>query len=388
MSSGSGRRRTRLLAADDAGIAEAAAMLRGGGLVAFPTETVYGLGANALDAHAVRGIFEAKRRPPDDPLIVHLSDAQQVERVAWNGALSSRLGACFWPGPLTLVLPKRPSVPPEVTAGLHTVAVRVPAHAVAQALLLASGVPLAAPSANLFGRPSPTRPAHVLEDLDGRIDVVLDGGPTTVGLESTIVDVSCTPPRLLRPGGLAAEEIETVLGERLVRLALSAAGEGPQPAPGLMAVHYSPRTALTLVIGAPAAAQTRLWTEVEAAVASGRMVGVVALEEDRGLWPEIQGRASEAMQGRASRRIQGQGSGGIRDRGAEGVGGQPGVRVEVVGSWSDAALSAARLFDAIRALDAANLDVLFVRELADPSLGLGQALADRLRRAAQRIIQA
>ena len=199
--------------------------------------------------------------------------------MAVGNAVSVRLGAQFWPGPLTLVLPKQPSVPPEVTAGLQTVAVRVPAHAVAQALLLAAGMPLAAPSANLFGRPSPTRAAHVLEDLDGRIDAVLDGGPTTVGVESTIVDVSCTPPRLLRPGGLAAEAIEAVLGERLVRLS-PASTAGPQTAPGLMPVHYSPRTPLTLVVGAQAAAQARLRTEVEAAVASGQPVGVLALEED------------------------------------------------------------------------------------------------------------
>jgi L-threonylcarbamoyladenylate synthase len=350
MSSGFGRRRTRQLAADGAGVARAAAILRAGGLVAFPTETVYGLGADALVAHAVRGIFEAKRRPADDPLIVHLGDAGQVERVAVGNAVSARLAARFWPGPLTLVLPKQARVPPEVTAGLQTVAVRVPAHAVAQALLLAAGMPLAAPSANLFGRPSPTRAAHVLEDLDGRIDAVLDGGPTTVGVESTIVDVSCAPPRLLRPGGLAAEEIETVLGERLV-LVPPTSSTGPQLAPGRMPVHYSPRTPLTLIVGPPAAAQARLWTEVESAGAAGQQVGALALEEDGALFSAS-------------------------------------VRVEMVGSWSAPALSAARLFEAIRVLDAANLDVLFARELADPTVGLGQALADRLRRAAQRIIEA
>jgi L-threonylcarbamoyladenylate synthase len=365
MSSGFVRRRTRMLAADAAGIAEAAAILRAGGLVAFPTETVYGLGADALDARAVRGIFEAKGRPADDPLIVHLGAPDHLERVALGNDVSARLGQRFWPGPLTLVLPKRPSVPPEVTAGLQTVAVRVPAHVVAHALLLAAGMPLAAPSANLFGRPSPTRAAHVLEDLDGRIDAVLDGGQTTVGIESTIVDVSCAPPRLLRPGGLAAEEIEAVLGERLARLSPATSRLGPQSAPGLMSVHYSPRTPLTLIVGSTTAARARLRAEVEAAVAAGKRVGVVALAEDvaRGQRPETGGDSSVA-------------------------GGQSVVRVEVVGAWSDPTASAARLFEAIRALDAANLDVLFARELADPSVGLGQALIDRLRRAAQRIIQA
>ena len=347
----SGGWHTRQLATDDAGIAEAATILRAGGLVAFPTETVYGLGAHALDARAVRGIFEAKRRPADDPLIVHLAAADQIEQIAVGNVVSARLAKRFWPGPLTLVLPKRPSVPPEVTAGLQTVAVRVPAHAVAQALLLASGMPLAAPSANLFGRPSPTRAAHVLEDLDGRIDAVLDGGPTTVGVESTIVDVSCTPPRLLRPGGLAAEEIEAVLGERLVRLSPTTSSQGPQSAPGLMPVHYSPRTPLTLIVGETGPARAQMRAAVEGAVASGQSVGVVALEEDRAMFSNP-------------------------------------VRVEVVGSWYEPAASAARLFEVIRALDAADLDVLFVRQLADPAVGLGEAITDRLRRAAQRIIEA
>ncbi len=351
MNSGSERRHTRVLAPEGAGVFEAAAILRAGGLVAFPTETVYGLGAHALDALAVRGIFEAKGRPSDDPLIVHVATAEQLERVAVANALAWRLARRFWPGPLTLVLPKRDSVPPEVTADLGTVAVRVPAHAVAQALLRASELPLAAPSANLFGRPSPTRAAHVLDDLDGRIDAVLDGGPTQVGVESTIIDISRTPPRLLRPGGLAAEDIESVLGERLIRLTPSTSSQGPQSAPGLLPVHYSPRTPLTLIVGAAGIPAARLRTEVEAAVAAGLRVGVLALEEDRGVFSSS-------------------------------------VRLEVVGSWSDPAASAARLFEALRVLDAADLQVLFVRELAEPSVGLGQALADRLQRAAHRIIQA
>ncbi|MGI9148865.1 MAG: L-threonylcarbamoyladenylate synthase [Chloroflexota bacterium] len=345
-------RPTRLLVPDDTGIAEAAAILRAGGLVAFPTETVYGLGAHALDARAVRGIFEAKGRPADDPLIVHLGVTDQVEGVAVANAVAWRLAERFWPGPLTLVLRKRSCVPLELTAGLPTVAVRVPAHAVAQALLLASGMPLAAPSANSFGRPSPTRAAHVLEDLDGRIDAVIDAGATPVGVESTIVDVSRSPARLLRPGGLAAEAIEDVLGERLTRLAPPNSSQpGPQAAPGLMPVHYSPRTALTLIVGEAASSAACLRNEVDAAVAAGKRVGVVALEEDRVMFA---------------------GS----------------VRCQVVGSWADPVGSATRLFEVIRTLDAADLDVLFVRELADPSVGLGLALADRLRRAAHRIIQA
>jgi L-threonylcarbamoyladenylate synthase len=208
-------RPTLTLPVDEAGISEAAAILRRGGLVAFPTETVYGLGAHALDPVAVAGIFIAKGRPTDDPLIVHMLAVEQLEAIAQPSELAMRLAARFWPGPLTLVVPKLPHVPPEVTAGLETVAVRVPAHPIARALLETCELPLAAPSANLFGRPSPTRAQHVLDDLSGRIDAVLDGGQTDVGVESTIVDLSGTEPRLLRPGGLPVEDIEAALPAQL-----------------------------------------------------------------------------------------------------------------------------------------------------------------------------
>jgi L-threonylcarbamoyladenylate synthase len=305
---------------------------------------VYGLGAHALDAIAVRAIFEAKARPADDPLIVHVATTLDIERVAKPTPAAWRLAQCFWPGPLTLVLPKGDPVPLEVTAGLQTVGVRVPSHPVAQELLQAAGLPIAAPSANLFGRPSPTRAAHVLEDLDGRIDAVLDGGPTLVGVESTIVDLSTAEPRLLRPGGIAAEAIEAVLG---LRLSLPATAHGPQPAPGLLPVHYAPRTPLTLIRGD--GARARLLAEVAAALARGQRVGVVALEEDASALPTD-------------------------------------AHLEVVGAWSDPTRSAARLFEAMRALDNAGLDILFARELANPDEGLGRALADRLRRASRRVL--
>jgi L-threonylcarbamoyladenylate synthase len=345
MAAPSTRRQTRRLSPDASGIAGAAAILRAGGLVALPTETVYGLGANALDAEAVRGIFAAKQRPADDPLIVHVHSLEAVSEVAVLSDRARRVGARFWPGPLTLVLPKRAHVPPEVTAGLDTVAVRVPAHPVARALLLACGLPVAAPSANLFGRPSPTRAEHVLADLDGRIDAVLDAGPTDVGVESTIVDVDADPPRLLRPGGLSAEAIEALLGTPLE--AAHTPSAGPQLAPGMLASHYAPRTPLILVQGSA----PRLVSEVEAALQSGQRVGVLALEEDASLLP-------------------------------------PSVAREIVGTWDTPERSAARLFDALRTLDALHLDVLFARALADPSHGLGRALADRLRRAAQRVVDA
>jgi L-threonylcarbamoyladenylate synthase len=321
--------------------------LRAGGLVAFPTETVYGLGAHALDPRAVQSIFEAKQRPADDPLIVHVGHAWQIDEIAFMGSLAHQLAGRFWPGPLTLVLPKRADVPPEVTAGLDTVAVRVPAHPIAHALLIEAGLPVAAPSANLFGRPSPTLAEHVLHDLRDRIDAVVDGGRAPVGVESTIVDVSGKQPRLLRPGGVAAEDIETLLGRAL--LPPPAQDRGPRAAPGLMPVHYSPRTPLVLIVGEPRAAQTRLRLEVEAALAAGQKVGVLLLTEDVDVVP-------------------------------------PAALTEVVGRWSDPSASAARLFEAIRSLDEAGLDVLFARDLADVSIGLGRALADRLRRAALRVL--
>src|SRR5712691_3586844 len=225
------RRQTRVLDATQAGITQAAVILRAGGLVAFPTETVYGLGAHGLDRQAVRSIFEAKQRPPEDPLILHLGHADLVDQVAIPSQVARQLAERFWPGPLTLVLPKRPGVPAEVTAGLDTVAVRVPVHPLAHALLVEAGLPLAAPSANLFGRPSPTLAEHVLHDLRDRIDAMLDGGRATLGVESTIVDVSTAQPRLLRPGGVSIEEIEAVLELRL--LSPPERRNGPQSSPGL-----------------------------------------------------------------------------------------------------------------------------------------------------------
>lgn len=237
---------------DPGSIAHAATVLRSGGLVAFPTETVYGLGADALDATAVGSVFEAKGRPATDPLIVHVPDVDaamlQVVVAEWP-AVADQLARRFWPGPLTLVVPRSDAVVPEVSAGLGTVAVRVPAHAVAQALIVAADRPIAAPSANRFGRVSPTTAAHVLEELDGRIDLVLDGGPTPLGVESSVVDVDAVPPRLLRPGGVTLEDLESVLGE--VRHDARQALDETEAAhaPGQLLRHYSPRTPVVLVDG-------------------------------------------------------------------------------------------------------------------------------------------
>ncbi len=223
-------------------IARAAAFLRAGRLVAFPTETVYGLGADALNPAAVSRIFVAKGRPPNNPLIVHVPETAAASAVAaaWPDS-AARLAAKFWPGPLTLVLLKREIVPDVVTAGGPTVGVRVPAHPVAQALLREAGIPIAAPSANRSNQLSPTRAEHVLKGLSGRIDLVLDGGPTLGGLESTVLDLTSTPPRLLRPGLVSPGEIEAVIGP-IARAAPTVAG--PLRSPGMLPRHYAPRTPL------------------------------------------------------------------------------------------------------------------------------------------------
>ena len=233
--------------ADPAAIAEAATLLRGGGLVALPTETVYGLGAHALDPVAVRRIFAAKGRPAYNPLIVHVSDvaAAQALVTAWP-VTADRLAARFWPGPLTLVLPKRPEIPDEVTAGRDTVAIRVPAHPVAQAVLAAAGLPIAAPSANRFTEVSPVTAAQVERALGDRVDLILDGGRTSVGIESTVVDCTTSPPTLLRPGTITRAALEAVVGPLADPMPLTDA-EAPRPAPGMIARHYAPRATVQLV---------------------------------------------------------------------------------------------------------------------------------------------
>ncbi|MDT0681314.1 L-threonylcarbamoyladenylate synthase [Roseicyclus sp. F158] len=236
-------RKTALLASDASGIARAAELLRQGGLVALPTETVYGLGGDATNGEAVAGIFAAKGRPSFNPLIVHLPDAPEAGRYAVLSPEAEALAERFWPGPLTLVLPMRADteLSPLVSAGLPNVALRVPALRLARQLLRETGRPVAAPSANRSGRVSPTRAAHVMDGLSGRIDAVLDGGPADVGVESTILGL-WDVPRLLRPGGLPAEEIEDALGRPLA----GPPDAGAPAAPGMLASHYAPGASVRL----------------------------------------------------------------------------------------------------------------------------------------------
>lgn len=249
---------TELCQADEASIRRAAALLRAGELVAFPTETVYGLGADALNGAAAARIFAAKGRPADNPLIAHIAgESGLAGLIAGEPCACARaLMRAFWPGPMTLIFPKSPRVPREVTAGLDTVAVRMPSHPVARALISAAQTPIAAPSANRSGRPSPTTAAHVLEDMEGRIPLILDGGPCEVGLESTVVDVTGARPRILRPGGVTLELLEGVVGDVDVdEGVLHQLQAGSQArSPGMKYKHYAPKGEVTIVTG-PRAAQ-------------------------------------------------------------------------------------------------------------------------------------
>ena len=242
---------TQLLPADEASIQLGGRLIAEGKLVGFPTETVYGLGGNALNDQAVRDIFAAKGRPADNPLIVHVSQMDEAGDVCYVNPMAEKLMRAFWPGPLTLLLPKRDCVPDVTTAGLPTVAVRCPEHPAAKELIRASGVPIAAPSGNLSGRPSPTTAAHMMEDMNGRIPLILDGGPCRVGVESTVLDVTGDVPVVFRPGGITREMVAECVGDCLVAdSVMRPLKEGEAaPSPGMRHRHYAPRGQMTIVRG-------------------------------------------------------------------------------------------------------------------------------------------
>jgi L-threonylcarbamoyladenylate synthase len=265
-----------ILRADSTVISQAAQLLRAGELVAFPTETVYGLGAHALDERAVRRIFEAKGRPSYNPLIVHVTGADEARQVAASWPLAAqRLAERFWPGPLTLVLPKRDVVPDVVTAGLKTVGLRVPAHAVALDLLREAAVPVAAPSANRSTELSPTTAQHVEKSLGDRVAMIVDGGPTTVGIESTVIDLTGATPVVLRPGAISAEDLAPVVGA-VARAGTDPAGDAPRPAPGMMERHYAPRATVLLYDPSNARSVARARRRVRDETARGGRVGMIA----------------------------------------------------------------------------------------------------------------
>ena len=323
---------------------QAAAILRSGGLVALPTETVYGLGANALDAAAVQRIFAAKRRPSWDPVIVHIADLRMLDGiVAAIPEAAHQLMKAFWPGPLTLLLPRGPAVPDAVTAGRPLVGVRMPAHPVAFELIYQAGVPIAAPSANLFGRTSPTTAAHVLEDLDGRIDAVLDAGPAAHGVESTVLDPCQHPMVIYRPGAITAFEIRKAAGDVenfCAPLTLETQPREALPSPGVGLRHYAPRARLVLVEGSAQDLEARL-AESARALAQEEIGIMLPIG-----WPA-----------------------------------PPGVRAAMAwGRWDDPAELAQRLYSCLRALDKQGCSVILCP--LPPAEGIGAAMRDRLRKAA------
>ena len=328
---------TQLLCADQ--VEQAARILRSGGLLGIPTETVYGLGADGLNPDAVARIFLAKGRPQDNPLILHIPSADWLERYCADiPPLAYELARRFWPGPLTMILKRRDMVPDVVTAGLDTVGMRCPAHPVTRAILEAAGTPVAAPSGNTSGRPSPTCLADMLEDMDGKIDGIVDGGPCDVGVESTILDLTVSPPRLLRPGGITLEQLREVVGEVAVDSAVTrplAAGEKPR-APGMKYRHYAPKAPVTVVRGEPAAAARYIRRHL----ADGD--GVICFNEFVPLFE-----------------------------------GHP---VEPIGPKDDRAEQARRVFDALRYFDGTQVAHIWAQ--CPDSAGLGLAVSNRLNKAA------
>ena len=332
---------TVLLKDTDEDIKKAAEIIKNGGLVGMPTETVYGLGANALNPKAVLDIFKAKGRPADNPLIVHISDVSQIEKFSLAEEIpeyAKILAEKFWPGPLTMIVKKGKAVPDEVSAGLDTVAIRFPSHPVAQKLISFAGLPVAAPSANLSGSPSPTTPQHVMRDLKGKIPAIIDGGICNVGLESTVITLTENPPRLLRPGGITLEQLRDALGEvALDDAVLHKLKEGRRAAsPGMKYKHYAPKANVTILKGG----NRDFYDFVNANSHSNR--AVICYDEDA---PFIKGNKF------------------------------------LLGSKSDSAQQAHRLFDVLRQIDL-NPEITAVYARCPDINGVGLAVYNRLIRAA------
>lgn len=335
---------TQVLPANEDTLHQAAALFHQGQLVAFPTETVYGLGANALDREAVLSIFAAKGRPADNPLIVHVWHRDQLQPLCEVTPTAEKLMDAFWPGPLTLLLPRRDAIPLEVTAGLPTVAVRMPSHPVAAALLRTCALPIAAPSANRSGKPSPTTAQHVLQDMDGRIPLILDGGACDVGVESTVLDICHGTPCILRPGGVTRAMLEAVTGKVTVAGSVLRPLQAGETAlsPGMRYRHYAPDGQVTLVEGSEATVLAALPLLYQYAVRNGHKACVMCFTEHM-----------NALSACAPHDL---------------------------GSKADDAQVAHRLFDMLRKLDAEGMEAIFSEVVAPEGVGL--AVMNRLGRAA------
>lgn len=353
--------KTELLGEQD--ISRAADIIRSGGLVGLPTETVYGLGADGLNPIAVRKIFQAKGRPQDNPLILHIPDPSWMEQYCEDIPLETwQLARRFWPGPLTMILKCKRRTPEEmaalqqgpissathfgryiipdvVTAGLDTVGIRCPAHTLTRAIIEQAGTPIAAPSGNTSGRPSPTIAQHMLEDMDGKIEAIVDGGPCQVGVESTIVDLTCSPPRLLRPGGVPMEELHSVLGGMAIDPAVThQLGEGEQPrAPGMKYRHYAPKAPVTVIKGDPVQGAVYIRDHMSPT----HWDGIICFDEFANWYP-----------------------------------GHP---VECLGSVRDTWEQARKLFAALRAMDEAGVKRIWAQ--CPDSSGIGLAVSNRLNKA-------
>ncbi|MEN3005677.1 L-threonylcarbamoyladenylate synthase [Dehalobacterium formicoaceticum] len=330
---------------DKAALKKGALLLRQGEVVAFPTETVYGLGANALDPAGVDKIFLAKGRPGDNPLIVHVAHPGQLKSLVTEippGAYA--LMERFWPGPLTLIFPKSSLVPSNVTGGLNTVALRMPKHPIALALLQEAGVPVAAPSANLSGKPSPTVGEHVWTDLMGKIPLILDGGETQYGVESTVLDLTATPPMILRPGGVTLEEIQEVIGE--VRQDPALKENQPPRSPGMKYTHYAPEAEVLIMEGSEQEITSLIVNHYQRLVKTGQKIALLVSEEtaqelEHQLVPDY---------------------------------------LEILGPRKNLSLVAHRLFSALRHADLHSVDLILIEAFSDQ--GLGAAVMNRMRKAA------
>lgn len=324
---------------------EAAEIIRSGGLVAFPTETVYGLGANALDPEASKRIYAAKGRPSDNPLIVHICRFEELESIAKEvPTQAGKLADAFWPGPLTMIVWKNEKVPYETTGGMDTVAIRMPNHPVALALIEESGCMIAAPSANTSGKPSPTEAGHVALDLDGKIPMILDGGAVGIGIESTIIDLTEKIPMILRPGYITKEMLEEVLGEEVrIDPGIIAADSTKKPkAPGMKYKHYAPKADLVLVEGEQEAVVAKINALVREKQAAGLKVGVVATDETESLYQADY--------------------------------------VVTIGARSDEDAIARHLYKILREFDDWNVDAIYSESFSTPRIG--QAIMNRLMKAA------